>query len=154
MRSKVLVLLVASALVVAAGAAARGADTPGVSATTVTVGGTVPLSGIAAAYASVARGADASFNYVNSRRGLHGRTIAYKYLDDQYNASLTVQQTRQLVQQDNIFADFNSLGTEQNLAIRDFLNSQKIPQLFVATGASTFGADGKRYPYTIGFQPS
>jgi ABC-type branched-subunit amino acid transport system substrate-binding protein len=154
MRSKVLVLLAAAALVAAAGASARGTGTPGVTATTVTVGGTVPLSGIAAAYASVAHGADAYLKYVNARGGVNGRTIVYKYLDDQYNASQTVQQTRQLVQQDNIFADFNSLGTEQNLAIRDFLNSQKIPQLFVATGASTFGADGKRYPYTIGFQPS
>ncbi len=156
MRPRLLVLLLALATALAAGAAgsARPVDTPGVTATTVTIGGTVPLSGIAAAYASVARGADAYFKYVNAKGGVNGRTIVYKYLDDAYNPAQTVQQTRQLVQQDGIFVDFNSLGTEQNLAIRGFLNQQRIPQLFVATGASTFGADGKRYPYTIGFQPS
>ena len=141
-------------LVAATGASARTADTPGVTSTTVTIGGTVPLSGIAAAYASVARGADAYFKYVNARGGVNGRKIEYKYLDDAYNPAQTVQQTRQLVQQEQIFVDFNSLGTEQNIAIRPFLNEQKIPQLFVATGATTFGSDGKRYPYTIGFQPS
>jgi ABC-type branched-subunit amino acid transport system substrate-binding protein len=154
MRSKVMLALIAVTLVAAAGASARSGDTPGVTATTITIGGTVPLSGIAAAYSAVARGADAYLKYVNAGGGVNGRAIAYKYLDDAYNPAQTVQQTRQLVQQDNIFADFNSLGTEQNIAIREFLNSQKIPQLFVATGASTFGADGKRYPYTIGFQPS
>jgi branched-chain amino acid transport system substrate-binding protein len=147
-------LIVAAALAAVGGASARSGDAPGVTSTSVTIGGTVPLSGIAAAYASVARGADAYFKYVNAHGGVNGRKIVYKYVDDQYNPSMTVQQTRQLVQQDNIFVDFNSLGTEQNIAIRPFLNEQKIPQLFVATGASTFGSDGKRYPYTIGFQPS
>ncbi len=146
--------LAAAALVSVAGASARGGDTPGITGTTVTIGGTVPLSGIAAAYASVARGAEAYFKYVNDRGGVNGRKVVYKYLDDAYNPAQTVQQTRQLVQQDGIFVDFNSLGTEQNLAIRPFLNEQKIPHLFVATGASTFGSDGKRYPYTVGYQPS
>jgi branched-chain amino acid transport system substrate-binding protein len=142
------------ALVAVAGASARGSDSPGVTATSVTIGGTVPLSGIAAAYAAVAKGADAYFRFVNDKGGVNGRKIDYKYLDDAYNPAQTVQQTRQLVQQQNIFVDFNSLGTQQNLAIRSFLNEQKIPQLFVATGASTFGLNGKTYPYTIGFQPS
>ena len=142
------------ALVAVAGASARGSDSPGVTSTSVTIGGTVPLSGIAAAYAAVAKGADAYFHFVNDKGGVNGRKIDYKYLDDAYNPAQTVQQTRQLVQQQNIFVDFNSLGTEQNLAIRSFLNEQKIPQLFVATGASTFGSNGKTYPYTIGFQPS
>src|SRR5947208_5335 len=154
MRLKLIAVLAAVGLVAAAGASARGGDVPGVTATSVTIGGTVPLSGIAAAYASVAKGADAYFKYVNDKGGVNGRKIDYKYLDDAYNPAQTVQQTRQLVQQDNIFADFNSLGTEQNLAIRSFLNEQKIPQLFVATGASTFGSQGKQFPYTIGFQPS
>ncbi len=149
-----LLALVLTALVAAGAAFARSGETPGVTSSTITIGGTVPLSGIAAAYASVARGADAYFKYVNARGGVNGRTIVYKYVDDAYNPAQTVQQTRQLVQQDNIFVDFNSLGTEQNIAIRPFLNQEKIPQLFVATGASTFGSDGNRYPYTIGFQPS
>src|SRR5207244_13145093 len=66
----------------------------------------------------------------------------------------TVQAVRELVQQDNVFAIFNTLGTNENLAVRDFLNQLKVPQLFAASGASTFGADYKRYPYTIGFIPS
>jgi ABC-type branched-subunit amino acid transport system substrate-binding protein len=154
MRLTVPLALAAVALVAVAGASARGGDAPGVTSTSVTIGGTVPLSGIAAAYASVAKGADAYFKYVNDKGGVNGRKITYKYVDDAYNPAQTVQQTRQLVQQENIFVDFNSLGTEQNLAIRSFLNEQKIPQLFVATGASTFGRDGKQFPYTIGYQTS
>ena len=109
---------------------------------------------MAAAYASVARGADAYFKYVNARGGVNGRRIVYKYLDDAYNPANTVQQTRKLVQEDKVFAVYNSLGTEHNLATRQFLNQLKVPQVFVATGATTFSADYKRYPWTIGYQPS
>src|SRR6266566_4301624 len=146
--------LVLAVLVLVPTAAARTSSDPGVSSDSVLLGGSVPLSGLASGYKSVALGAEAYFKYVNDRGGVNGRKIDYKYLDDAFNPAQTVQVTRQLVQQDNIFADFNSLGTEQNLAIRSFLNEQKIPQLFVATGASTFGSQGKQYPYTIGFQPS
>jgi len=136
--------------------AAHGRETadPGITRTSILIGGTTPLSGVASAYASVARGAEAYFKYVNARGGVNGRKITYKYLDDQYNASITVQQTRQLVQQDQVFAIFNSLGTEHNLAIRDYLNSIRVPQIFAATGARTFGADFRKYPWTIGYQPS
>jgi branched-chain amino acid transport system substrate-binding protein len=148
----------ALACVVVAPAQARpdaSAADPGVTATTVTIGGTVPLSGVAAAYASVGRGADAYFKYVNARGGVHGRKIEYKFLDDAYLPSNTIQQTRKLVQEDKVFAIYNSLGTEHNLAIRPFLNQLKVPQVFPATGATTFGTDGKQYPSTTaGFQPS
>ena len=127
---------------------------PGVTRNSILIGGTTPLSGVASAYASVARGAEAYFKYVNARGGVNGRRITYKYLDDGYNPSTTVQQTRQLVQQDRVFAIFNSLGTEHNLAIRDYLNAVRVPQIFAATGARTFGADFRRYPWTIGYQPS
>ena len=110
--------------------------------------------GTASAYASVARGANAYFKYVNARGGVNGRTITYKTVDDAYDPAKTVQATRQLVEQDKVFAIFNSLGTEQNVATRDYLNAQKVPQLFVASGATTFGRDFKEYPWTIGFQPS
>jgi len=127
---------------------------PGITAKTILLGGTSPLSGPASAYASVARGADAYFKYVNARGGVNGRTIQYKYLDDAYNPAQSVQVTKQLVEQDKVFAIFNSLGTEQNDAVRPYLNQVKVPQLFVASGATTFGRDFKQYPYTIGFQPS
>ena len=140
--------------VIATGATAASSADPGITPKTILLGGTSPLSGPASAYASVARGANAYFKYANARGGVNGRTIIYKYVDDAYNASQTVQATRQLVEQDKVFAIFNSLGTEHNVATRDYLNAMKVPQLFVATGATTFGADFEQYPWTIGFQPS
>jgi branched-chain amino acid transport system substrate-binding protein len=157
MRGRVVICACLAAAVVVGGAEGRtdrGAADPGVTAATVTIGGTVPLTGVAAAYASVGKGADAYFKYVNAKGGVNGRKIVYKFLDDAYNPANTVQQTRQLVQEDQVFAIFNSLGTEHNLAIRPYLNSAKVPQIFVASGATTFGADYKRYPYTIGYLPS
>jgi branched-chain amino acid transport system substrate-binding protein len=158
--TKLLLACAAAALASIPAASARpaaGTTTsadPGITAKTILLGGTSPLSGPASAYASVARGADAYFKYVNARGGVNGRTIQYKYVDDAYNPAQTVQVTRQLVEQDKVFAIFNSLGTEQNVATRDYLNQVKVPQLFVASGATTFGRDFKQYPYTIGLQPS
>jgi branched-chain amino acid transport system substrate-binding protein len=158
--TKLLLACAAAALVSIPAASARpaaGTTTsadPGITAKTILLGGTSPLSGPASAYASVARGADAYFKYVNARGGVNGRKILYKYVDDAYNPAQTVQATRQLVEQDKVFAIFNSLGTEQNVATRDYLNQVKVPQLFVASGATTFGRDYKQYPYTIGLQPS
>ena len=133
--------------------AAEAAD-PGVTANSILLGGTSPVTGPAAAYISVARGAKAYFDSVNAKGGVAKRTIEYKYLDDGYNPAQTVQATRQLVEQDKVFAIFNSLGTEHNLAIRDYLNQLKVPQLFAASGATTWGRDAAKYPWTIGFQPS
>jgi branched-chain amino acid transport system substrate-binding protein len=158
--TKLLLACAAAALLSIPAASARpaaGTTTsadPGITAKTILLGGTSPLSGPASAYASVARGADAYFKYVNARGGVNGRAIQYKYVDDAYNPAQTVQATRQLVEQDKVFAIFNSLGTEQNVATRDYLNQVKVPQLFVASGATTFGRDFKQYPYTIGLQPS
>jgi branched-chain amino acid transport system substrate-binding protein len=154
----VAVALAAAAALIAlpgalAGPASRAAD-PGVTSTSILLGGTSPLTGPAAAYASVARGAKAYFDSVNAKGGVSKRKIEYKILDDAYNPAQTVQATRQLVEQDGVFAVFNSLGTEHNLAIRDYLNQSKVPQLFVASGATTWGRDAAKYPWTIGFQPS
>jgi branched-chain amino acid transport system substrate-binding protein len=151
---KLVVSLVVLAGAIATGATAASVADPGITDKKILLGGTSPLSGPASAYASVARGANAYFQYVNRRGGVNGRTIEYKFVDDAYNAVQTVQATKQLVEQDKVFAIFNSLGTEQNEAIRPYLNQAKVPQLFVASGATTFGRDHARYPYTIGFQPS
>jgi branched-chain amino acid transport system substrate-binding protein len=102
----------------------------------------------------VARGAEAYFKYVNARGGVFKRKITYKYVDDGYEPQRTFLAVRQLVQQDNVFAIFNSLGTSNNIAIRGFLNSAGVPQLFVASGASTFGRDYRKYPWTIGYIPT
>ena len=151
-----LALVVSLALGVAAGLAgtARGSSDPGVTPTTILLGGTAPLSGLASSYASVSRGAEAYFKHVNARGGVNGRAITYKVVDDAYNASQTVAATRQLVEQDKVFAVFNTVGTSENLAVRPYLNSMKVPQLFVASGATTWGRDYAQFPYTIGFQPS
>ena len=152
MRAVLLAAVLAGAL--AAVAAARLASDPGVTPTSILIGGTSPISGEAAAGAAVAAGANAYFKYVNSHGGVLKRKITYKYLDDGYDPSHTVEAVRQLVEQDGVFAVFNVLGTNNNLAVRDYLNGKKVPQLFSATGFSGFGSDYKKYPYTIGYIPT
>jgi branched-chain amino acid transport system substrate-binding protein len=140
-------------------ATGTGASTPGVTANLVTIGGTYPLTGPAALYAPIPAAMKAYFAYVNARkgpdgrRGVFGRQIKFVYLDDGYNPANTVQLTRQLVEQTKVFAIVGTLGTEPNLAIRPYLNAQKVPQLLVATGATTWGRDWKQYPWTTGWQP-
>jgi ABC-type branched-subunit amino acid transport system substrate-binding protein len=141
---------------IAAAALALGAPTatPGVTPTTITIGGTIPISGPAAAYGSVGRGADAYFKYVNSRGGVFGRRIVYKYLDDEFDVAKTIQLTRQLVEQDNVLAIFNSVGTEHALAIRAYLNDRNVPQLFIGSGVSKLASEHKKYPWSMGYLPS
>jgi branched-chain amino acid transport system substrate-binding protein len=143
----------AAVLAVAGIAGAATSATPGVSSTEITIGSSGPLTGEAAAAAGVLRGADAYFKYVNARGGVFGRKITLKYLDDAYDPSRTVQNVRQLIQQDNVFALFSVVGTNANLAIRDFTNAAGVPQVYSAAGATTFGRDYKRYPWTIGYLP-
>jgi branched-chain amino acid transport system substrate-binding protein len=127
---------------------------PGVTPNQIVLGGTVPLSGEAAAFGSVGPGAKAYFDYVNARGGVYGRKIVYRYYDDGYDPSRTVQLTRQLVEQDKVFAVFNSIGTANNIAIRDYLNTMKVPQLFAGDGSDAIGGSPKKYPYTMGFLQS
>ena len=143
------VAFVALALVASAGATTT-AD-PGVTSSTVLLGGTVPLTGEAAAFGTVGPGAKAYFDYVNAKGGVNGRKIEYRFLDDAYSPAQTVQLTRRLVEQDGVFAVFNSVGTANNLAIRDYLNAQKVPQLFAADGSQSIGRSSAQYPWTMGF---
>lgn len=140
----------AVALVVVLGAGASPGADPGVTSTSVLLGGTVPLTGEAAAFGSVGPGAKAYFDYVNGKGGVKGRKISYLFYDDAYNPSQTVQATRRLVEQDKVFAIFNSVGTANNLAIRDYLNAVKVPQLFAGDGSQQI-AKPARYPWTMGF---
>ncbi len=135
-------------------AAAVALATPGVTPTQITLGGTVPLSGPAAAYASVGRGADAYFKYVSSKGGVFGRKIVFKYDDDEYDVAKTILLTRQLVEQDNVLAIFDSVGTEHALAVRPYLNDRKVPQLFVGSGVSKLATEHKQYPWSMGYLPS
>jgi branched-chain amino acid transport system substrate-binding protein len=150
---RVLVLSAFAAALVAASAGARPVATPGVSATEIKLGSSVPLSGEASVAGNVARGADAYFKYVNAKGGVNGRKITLTYLDDGYDPARAVTNTLRLVQQEQVFAMFSSLGTSNNLAVRKQLNDLKVPQLFVNSGATTFGRDYKQYPWTIGFIP-
>jgi len=154
MRRALYLLAGAMGALALATAATGAASETGVTSSQVLIGGTTPLSGNASAYQSVAKGAAAYFRWVNAHGGVNKRKIKYVYKDDGYDPSRTADKTRELVQQDKVFAIFNSLGTEQNLATRAYLNALKIPQLFVASGATTFGKDHKQYPWTIGYQPN
>jgi branched-chain amino acid transport system substrate-binding protein len=144
-----------SVLVLATCASAAVQADPGVTSTSIVLGGTAPLSGPESAYyAPVAKGAQAYFAYVNARGGVYGRKIDYRVVDDAYDPAQTVQATRQLVQADRVFAIFNSIGTEHMLAVRPFLNQSKVPQLFVGAGSRAFFSQAKQYPWTMGYLPS
>jgi branched-chain amino acid transport system substrate-binding protein len=138
----------AYALAITAGFAAPASAEDGLTDTEILLGGTHPYSGPASAYGAVGKGIAAYFGYVNDHGGVYGRKITYKDLDDSYSPPQAVQLVRQLVEQDKVFAMFNTLGTAVNIAIRPYLNQQGVPQLIVATGASTFARDYKQYPMT------
>jgi branched-chain amino acid transport system substrate-binding protein len=140
-------------LVLASTAGAATTADPGVTAKKIVLGGTVPLSGEASAFGSVGPGAKAYFAYVNAKGGVHGRKIDYRFYDDAYDPVQTVQQTRRLVEQDKVFAIFNTVGTANNKAIQPYLNQRKVPQLFVGDGAQATSQPA-RYPWTMGFLQS
>jgi ABC-type branched-subunit amino acid transport system substrate-binding protein/esterase/lipase len=134
--------------------AAFARSAPGVSASTITLGSTVPITGPAALFGSVGRGADAYFKYVNAHGGVNGRKIKFVYLDDAYDPAKTVQLTRQLVEQTHVFAIFSPIGTDNTLATTDYLNAAKVPQLFAGTGTAKVGDNHKSHPWTMGYLPS
>jgi branched-chain amino acid transport system substrate-binding protein len=128
-------------------------NAPGVTDTEIKIGSTMPYSGPASAYGAIGRGEVAFFKMINEQGGVNGRKINLLSVDDGYSPPKTVEQIRKLVEQEQVAFIFNSLGTPSNSAIRDYLNENKVPQLFVATGASKFG-DYKHFPWTMGWQPN
>ena len=143
----------AAALALALVAAPVAADTPGVTATEVKIGNTVPYSGPASSYSVLGKLESAFFNMVNEQGGVAGHKINYISLDDNYSPPKTVEQIRRLVEEDKVDFTFATLGTPTNSAIVHYMNQKKVPQLFVSTGADKWG-DYKRTPWTIGWQPS
>ncbi|MBV9219540.1 MAG: ABC transporter substrate-binding protein [Methylobacteriaceae bacterium] len=133
--------------------AAAAANAPGVTDTEIKIGQTVPYSGPASAYGAIGRAEIAYFRMINETGGVNGRKINLVSLDDGYSPPRTVEQIRRLVEEEQVAFIFNSLGTPSNSAIRDYLNENKVPQLFVATGASKWG-DPQHYPWTMGLQPN
>jgi branched-chain amino acid transport system substrate-binding protein len=147
-------LMAASALaVVLASGAIRAADTPGVTATEIKIGNTSPYSGPASTYGVLGKLESAFFGMVNEQGGVAGRKINYISLDDTYSPPKTLEQTRRLIEEDNVAFTFATLGTPTNSAIVRYMNQKHVPHLFLATGADKWG-DFKDYPWTIGWQPS
>ena len=140
-------------LLMAIPAAAQKKYDVGVTDTEIKVGQTMPYSGPASAYGTIGRAEAAYFQMINDQGGVNGRKITLISLDDGYSPPKTVEQVRRLVEQDQVLMIYQSLGTPSNTAIQRYLNAQKVPQVFVATGATKWG-DPKNYPWTIGWQPS
>jgi branched-chain amino acid transport system substrate-binding protein len=128
-------------------------STPGVTASEIKIGQSVPYSGPASAYSAIAKTELAYFKMINEKGGINGRKLALISLDDGYVPAKAVENTRKLVEGEGVAVMFNSLGTAHNMAVQKYLNDKKVPQLFVATGADKW-ADPKNYPWTIGFQPT
>ncbi len=128
------------------------ASAPGITASTITIGSHQPLTGPAApGYSEIAPASAAYFAYINAHGGVYGRQIVYKYLDDAYNPTTTATVVRQLVLQDNVYAVFDGLGTPTHLAAVSFLNAQKVPDVFVASGCDCWNQP-TTYPETFGWQ--
>jgi branched-chain amino acid transport system substrate-binding protein len=156
MKGRILAIFAGAAIVAGiAVTAATGAPRldPGVTATSITIGGTFPLTGVASLYKTIPSAEKAYFDYVNDHGGVNGRKINFTILDDAYDPSKTVPLAQQLVEQTKVFAVYGSLGTAPNLAIWNYMNQQKVPQVLIATGDSYWGFGAKKYPWTIGYQP-
>ena len=154
-RSQVAAVLAALALCAASNSPvlAQKKYDSGASDTEIKIGNIMPYSGPASAYAVIGKAEEAYFNKVNAEGGINGRKIKFISYDDAYSPPKTVEQARKLVESDNVLLIFGSLGTSTNGAIRKYMNEKKVPQLFVASGASKWN-DPKNFPWTMGWQPS
>lgn len=152
MRRKLL-FAAGTAISVSIAAGAAWAQETGVTDTTIKIGNIQPYSGPASAYSQIAKTSVAYVQKINDEGGVCGRQIEFVSYDDGYSPPKTVEQARKLVESDEVFLIFNSLGTPTNSAIHKYMNVKEVPQLFVATGASKWG-DPANFPWTIGWQPN
>ena len=134
-------------------AAAQKQYDTGVSDTEIKIGNIMPYSGPASAYGTIGRVQAAYFRMINETGGINGRKVNFISYDDGYSPPKTVEQARKLVEGDEVLLIFQSLGTAPNSAIQKYMNAKKVPQIFVATGATKWG-DPKNFPWTMGFQPN
>jgi branched-chain amino acid transport system substrate-binding protein len=141
------------AVAVANAASAQKKYDPGATDSEIKIGNIMPYSGPLSAYALIGRTQDAFFRKLNAEGGINGRKINFVSYDDSFSPAKTVEQARKLVESDEVLLIFQSLGTPTNNAIQKYLNDKKVPQLFVATGATKFG-DPKAFPWTMGWQPT
>ncbi len=150
---KVFTLAAAFSLTASVAAVAQKKYDTGVTDTEIKIGNTIPYSGPASAYGIIGKTMTAYFKMINDNGGINGRKINFISYDDAYSPPKTVEQVRRLVESDEVFLVFAPLGTPSNAAIQKYMNQKKVPQLFVATGASRWG-DPEHFPWTIGLQPS
>ena len=151
---RLLALAAAGVLCIAAGAAhAEKKYDPGASDTEIKIGNIMPYSGPASSYSVIGKTEAAYFNKINAEGGINGRKINFISYDDGYSPPKAIEQARKLVESDEVLLIFQSLGTPSNSAIQKYMNTQKVPQLFVATGATKWG-DPKNFPWTMGWQPN
>ena len=153
---KRLLLGIASTLIIStlsAGAFAQKKYDTGASDTEIKIGNTMPYSGPASAYGTIGRVEAAYFKMINEQGGINGRKINMISVDDGYSPPKTVEMVRKLVEQDEVLFVFQTLGTPPNTAIHKYMNTKKVPQLFVATGATKWN-DPKGNPWTMGWQPN
>jgi branched-chain amino acid transport system substrate-binding protein len=152
-----LIITAAAALgVIAVTAGPAGAQKkydPGATDTEIKIGNINPYSGPASAYGTIGKTIAAYFNKVNAEGGINGRKVNFITYDDGYSPPKAVEQARKLVESDEVLLIFQSLGTPSNTAIQKYMNTKKVPQLFVATGATKWG-DPKHFPWTMGWQPN
>ncbi len=146
------IAIIAMALANGSAAAQKKFDT-GATDTEIKIGNTMPYSGPASAYGVVGKTEEAYFKKINAEGGINGRKINFISYDDAYSPPKAVEQARKLVESDEVLLIFSSLGTPSNSAIHKYMNAKKVPQLFVATGATKWG-DPKEFPWTMGWQPS
>jgi branched-chain amino acid transport system substrate-binding protein len=139
--------------VTSSGALAQKKYDIGATDTEIKIGNIMPYSGPASAYGVIGKTEDAYFKKINAEGGINGRKINFISYDDGYNPPKTVEQARKLVESDEVLFIFNSLGTPPNSAIQRYMNTKKVPQLFVATGATKWN-DPKEFPWTMGWQPN
>src|ERR1700730_3816364 len=145
-------IVLALAAAIPGPAAAQKKYDPGASDTEIKIGNINPYSGPASAYGQIGKTIAAYFNKVNAEGGINGRKINFISYDDAYSPPKAVEHARKLVESDEVLLIFQSLGTPSNTAIQKYMNAKKVPQLFVATGATKWG-DPKHFPWTMGWQP-
>src|ERR1700694_4445779 len=126
---------------------------PGASDTEIKIGNIMPYSGPASAYSLIGRTEEAYFRKINDEGGINGRKITFVSYDDSFSPPKAVEQARKLVESDEVLLIFQPLGTQSNSAIQKYMNGKKVPQLFVASGATKWG-DPERFPWTMGWQPN
>lgn len=153
LESRLLIALLGATMLSAGGTRAQASDLPGVTATEIRIGNTMPYSGPASAYSIIAKTEQAYFDKINAEGGINGRKIKFLSYDDAYSPPKAVEQTRRLVENDDVLLVFQTLGTPPSSAIHKYMNLKKVPQLFVSSGAIKFN-DPKNFPWTMGWNPT